>query len=265
MSRYIVLLLLMVSPSLAAVGYVGHKPTVGEVRELLLSVCSSGVKTGACTPCPAFVEGGENEKMTLEAVTYGKFLNNKDTYALLDLSGCEPHVNNFGSSVLLRWRGLTRRDFVKYIPGYRTSDCLKFPARDGRDLLLCEVGYAGMGTVILSLLLEDFRIKQTDTQQLFSTYDSSGACLTEGSIQALLEWKQVSLNADRYPDLRAKVKLAVYTRKGAKADDPCTPEITPGQSRTYTLEYTFDGGKFTLTAATRAALKQPLKDNPYLM
>ena len=256
--------LALFAPALAA-SHSSQKPSAREVRELMASVCSSGVKTGTCAPCPAFIEGGAGDGFSLETVVYGKFTNAKKTDALLDFSGCEAHVHNFGGSVLLRWQGLTKWKFVTYVPGYLTDQCLKFPARDGRDLLLCQADYFGMGTAISSLLLEDFLAKQTDTQQLFSTYDTTNACQTTGSIQTLLEWTQVRLNADRYPDLQAKVKSAAYTRKEAKADDPCAPEILSGASRTYTLEYTFDGGKFTPTQATRGVLKQLLRDNPYLM
>jgi|GEM_PF-1198676 len=255
--------LTLFAPALAA-SHSSQKPTLKQAKELMAGVCSSGATTGACSPCPGFADSGFDDGMTLEAVTYGKFLKGKDTYALLDLSGCEPHVNNFGGSVLLRWQGLTRWKFVKYAPGYRTENCLKYPAQDGRDLLLCEAGYAGMGTVISSLLLEDLSQKEAAGQQLFSTSDSSGACLESGSVQELLEWKQIKLNGDRYPDLRATVKSGVYTRDTTQKD-ACSVVLKAGSVRTYTLEYSFDGAKFTPTQATRGFLKQLLKDNPDLL
>jgi len=207
--------------------------------------------------------------MTLEAVTYGKFLKGKDTYALLDLSGCEAHVNNYGGSVLLKWRGLTRWDFVKYIPGLRSSDCLKYPGPGRREVLLCEGGYTGMGIVDTSLFQVDLTrypagpSDKPDYGNLFILEDSTAACLAVASAQSLVSWQQVKLNADALPDLRIQVRSGAG--KTGQTPEKCSDTPARIATRPYTLEYTWDGQKFTPTQATRGVLKVLLRDNPYLL
>ena len=260
--------LALFTPALAA-SHSSQTPTLKQAKELMAGVCSSGVSTGGCNPCPDFVESGWDEAMTLEAVTYGKFLNGKDTYALLDLSGCEAHVNNFGGSVLLRWRGLTRWDFVKYIPGLRSSGCLKYPAQGGREILLCQGGYAGMGIVDTSLFRVDLKSypggssDQPDYGNLFILEDSTAACLTNASAQSLVSWQQVNLNGDALPNLRVQVRSG--SGKTGQTPEKCSDTPVRIATRAYTLEYTWDGAKFTPTASTRGVFKQLLKDNPYLL
>ncbi|WP_425147849.1 hypothetical protein [Deinococcus sp.] len=269
------LLLALCSGAALAASHSSQTPTSKQARELLATVCRGGAATGACTTCPDFVgEGGLEGTMTPEAVTYGKFLNNKDTYALLDLSGCEAHVNNFGGSVLLRWRGLTRWDFVKYLPGLRSGDCLKYPALNypapgGRETLLCEGGYAGMGIVDTSLFPVDLArypagtSDQPDYGTLFILEDSTQACLRTASVQTLLSWQQVKLNGDALPDLRVKVRSGFG--KTGLTPEQCGDSVPGIPTRAYTLDYLFDGRNFVPTQATRAVLKQLLKDNPYLL
>ncbi len=264
MRKLILQLMILCSGFVLAGAHSSQTPTPKQARELMTNVCPGGASSGACSVCPDFVDSGDfGGKMTLEAVTYGKFLNNKDTYALLDLSGCEPHANNFGGSVLLKWRGLTRWEFVKYFPGLRPSDCQKYPAQGGRETLLCEGVYSGMGIVDTSLFQVDLLSSPGDTDtSLFVLEDSTEACLSTASVQTLSSWQQVNLNGDARPDLR--VKLLSGSGKTGRSPEKCDdPVAIP--TRAYTLEYTFDGKRFTPTQATRTALQRLLKDNSFLL
>ena len=263
----LVLLAVCALPALAATRtHATQQPTLQQARELMSSVCRGGAQTGACSVCPSFVEdNGLGDKMTLGGVTYGQFLNSKDTYALLDLSGCEPHANNFGGSVLLRWRGLTRWDLVKYFPGLRSSDCQTYPAAGGRELLLCRGDYAGMGVVDTSLFSLDFArfaagAAEPDASTLFTLEDSREACLKTASAQSLLGWGPVRLGTR--PGLR--VTLRSGSGPTGQTPDTCGNTVPTIPTRAYTLEYTFDGQTFLPTPATRAALQRLLKDNTSL-
>ena len=258
MSRYVVLLLLMLSSSLAGAGYARHKPTVSEVRELLPSVCSSGVGTGACTPCPAFTRATAGKSLVLESVVYGQFTHPKQTDALLEFLGCDAPVANYGGSVLLRWQGGGRWTFSRYLMGYRAGDCLNYPARDGRDLLLCKEVVTGS----VSLVLNDFSREDRFVQTLFYAEDSRVTCSPFESVQKLLEWKQVAARAGGYPGLRATVASAAYQRLPPRAGSSCTGTLVTSKSRNYTLEYSFDGRRFTPTEATEKLFGPLLKDNP---
>lgn len=262
-----VLLLTFCSGLALATSHSGQKPTLKQARELMTSVCPGGADTGSCGTCPSFVDsGGFDEKMTLTAVTYGRFLNAGDTYALLDLSGCEPHANNFGGSVLLRWRGLTRWDFVKYLPGLRSGDCLRYPSRGGRETLLCEGGYAGMGIVDTSLFQVDLARYPAGTKDkpdyglLFVLEDSSGACQPSASVQSLTGWQAVKLGGSALPGLRVQVRSG--SGKTGRTPETCGAPLASIPTRAYTLEYTYDGHVFTPTQGTRAVLNQLIRDNP---
>jgi len=263
----LVLLAMCARPALAATqAHSTQKPTLKQARELMGSVCNGGAQTGECRVCPSFTnDTGFDDKMTLEGVTYGKFLNSKDTYALLDLSGCEPHANNFGGGVLLRWRGLTHWALVKYFPGLRSSDCQQYPAAGGRDLLLCRGDYEGMGIVDTSLFSLNFArfaagASEPDVNTLFMLEDSREACLKTASAQSLLDWRSVRLGTG--PGLRATVRSG-FGPTGV-TPDTCSDTSVKIPTRAYTLEYRFDGKAFLPTSSTQAALQRLLKDNPYL-
>ncbi len=263
MFRYSVVLLLAAFPGLAWAGYAGHKPTVSEVRELLRSVCSSGVKTGACTPCPAFTRATAGKRLLLERVVYGRFTHPKQTEALLEFSGCEAPVSNYGGSVLLRWQhvrgqGRGRWTFSRYLMGYRAGDCLKYSANDGRDLLLCREDSVGSA----SLVLNDFSREDRFVQALFYAEDSRKFCSPFGSVQSVIAWKKVKARAGSYPGLRATVSSAAYQRLPTTVNSSCTGTMVTSKSRIYTLEYSFDGHQFTPTAATQKLFGPLLKDNP---
>lgn len=262
-----VLLAVCALPALAASQtHSTQTPTPKQARELMSSVCQGGAQKGECSVCPSFVgDDGFDDKMTLEGVTYGKFLNGKDTYALLDLSGCEPHANNFGGSVLLRWRGLTRWDFVKYFPGLRSSDCQKYPASGGQETLVCRGDYAGMGIVDTSLFSLDFTrfaagAAEPDASTLFMLEDSREACLKTASAQSLLGWELVRLNN------RSGLRVTLRSGSGPTGQTPetCSDTGPDIPTRAYTLEYIFDGKAFLPTPATRTTLQRLLKDNPDL-
>ncbi|GAA4022633.1 hypothetical protein GCM10022631_41430 [Deinococcus rubellus] len=248
-----------------------QKITPRVARELLAPVCSSGAATGACTPCPAFTSFHDNtgEGLTPTAVSYGHFTGSRLTDALVDMDGCEPHVNNFGGSLLLRWQGLTSWKLLRYVQGIRTGQCLKVPAAGGRDLLLCQGNYGGMGTVVENLVLLDLAQPDVLTQNFFSTYDTAEACSPTGSIQHIVDWKLLpgrgGAAGSNVSGLEVSIKSATFTRAqgDTKAHDPCAGKLSAAPSRIYRLSYTFSGSRFALLPAARPAVAALTRDNPY--
>jgi hypothetical protein len=228
------------------------KPTTKEALELLPAACQGkfGPMDGGygCNPCPKYIDAnGLEGDFGLSNVMYGKFTDAKKTDALLDMYGCEAHVNNFGGSVLLRWQGLTIWKFTRYAAGFRSSDCLKYPARDGRDLLLCRSAWMGQGYVIEGFGLTDL-LQKTD-QSLFQVTDNTASCMGDRYYsQRITTVQQIKLNSDRYPDLRVGVEVASAT---PPKNWECGKDLTTGKKRTYSLEFIFDGAKFTPTRATQ--------------
>ncbi len=260
------------SAQAAPAGVGSQKITPKVARELLAPVCASGATAGACTPCPAFTDGG-GDRLTPDAVSYGHFTGARFTDALVDVGGCEPHVNNFGGSLLLRWQGLTNWKLTRYVQGIRTDECLKVPAASGRDLLLCQGNYAGMGTVVENLLLLDLTRPDVLTQNFFSTYDTAEACSPSGSIQHILDWKLLpgpggaagsKVAGSRVAGLEVRIESGTFTRAqgGATSEGSCAGKLSAAPSRIYRLTYTFSGSRFTLQSAARPAVAALTRDNP---
>ncbi|TSA86479.1 hypothetical protein FNU79_07500 [Deinococcus detaillensis] len=246
----------------AGAGAGSQKITPKVARELLASVCQSGAGTGECTPCPAFT-GDQGDTFSPATVIYGHFTDPRATDALMDMGGCEPHVNNFGGSLLLRWQSLTSWKLLRYVQGIRTDQCLKAAAAGGRDLLLCQGSYSGMGTVVENLVLLDLAKPDVLAQNFFSTYDTSQACSPTGSIQQIVNWKLLAKSGSA-SGLEVRIKSATFTRPrdDTKVHDPCVGKLSAAPSRTYLLTYAFNGGRFALLPAARPALAALKHDNP---
>jgi hypothetical protein len=93
-----------------------HPPTLEDAHALLPALCGSGavVKStqqgvdSGCKECPEIVPGGAafnstdpaEASFSLYGVIYGSFTHAESQEAVANFSGCEPHANNFGGSVL---------------------------------------------------------------------------------------------------------------------------------------------------------------------
>lgn len=226
-----------------------HIPTAAETKELLAAVCPGSSRFGkgsaSCETCPSFVKSGWDERFGLRSVVYGKFLDTHTPNAVLDFDGCEPHANNFGGSVILRWKGLTRWEFVRYEPGSRTSDCQKITAGDGHDLLLCRVGWMGQGYTVDGLSLLDLRGK-ANWKPLLSLNANTGTCDNDLYQIEIVSWE---LRSQR---LRVQAAATQWRRSGEGCQEAKPPL---GATRRYTLEYRFDGSRFVPTAQTARLAK----------
>ncbi|MER3555648.1 MAG: hypothetical protein C4331_15270 [Meiothermus sp.] len=221
-----------------------HVPTLSEAKELLAAVCpgSSGIGKdgGYCKTCPSFVEAGGDEQFALQSVVYGTFLDPRRTYAVLDFDGCEAHVNNFGGSVILRWKGLTDWELVRYEPGSRTFDCQKITASDRHDLLLCRVGWMGQGYVIDALSLLDLRGK-AHWDQVLVLNANTGTCDKNLYQLEITSWGL------RPPRLLVQAKAAQWQREGKNCEETPPPK---NSVKLHRLEYRFDGRRFVPTPQT---------------
>jgi hypothetical protein len=235
-------------------------PNAKEVAELLPVICTgSRIKNenSSCSPCPKKMGDGNTDAMKLETVLYGHFLGAQETNAILDVSGCEAHANNYGGTLILRWYGLRNWKFVRYEPGARSNDCLKYAARGGRDLRVCRQYYTQMGFTIETFGLFDDTLEPP--QQSFANLDlvtitsNSGQCMNPNLNE--FEFTSVErrdLNRDGRPDLRLRVseKHAQWSKGAA-----CNETPVWGLVKTLTLEFLFDGRTFNAAPVTKPILK----------
>jgi len=236
-----------------------HPATLDAARDLLHAVCpadasvTAGAKgvTAGCKACPAIVPGGNSlgsdgsgPAFSLDGVIYGSFTRTGAEEAVANFSGCEPHANNFGGSILLEkspsgWKAKS------YQAGFISDQCLKYRLRAGRDLMLCEGGYTGQGEIDSQLFIFDYALQgDHQTNTLLSTMDNVGACLPGDKIVGSIESVHLrDLNHDGMPDL-------VVTLKAGKVKPPAGHEQDCGDSpvlpavKTQELDFLFDDGTF---------------------
>ena len=235
------------------------EPTAKQAQELLNAVCKNQTGIGNdgayCKPCPKFTSLADslNEEFVLNTVVFGKFFNARQTHALLDFRGCEAHVTNFGGTVILRWEGLTNWSFVRYEPGNRTNQCLKYRARDGHDLLVCRGYYGNMGYEIEGFGVQDYARNPVPADNLLNLTSNGGQCMDPKyhrfEVQGV---ERRDLNRDGRPDLRVVVGESHYT---APKTFTCGDPIPWGPVKRLTLEFVFDGLNLKPTPATAPIMK----------
>jgi hypothetical protein len=251
-----------------------HPPTLEDARALLPALCESGVmaKTtqhgvdSGCRLCPSVVPGGgafnstdpAEASFSLYGVIYGSFTREGSQQAVADFSGCEPHANNFGGSVLFEksprgWR------VKSYQGGFISSECLKYPMTNGRDLLICRGGYSGQGENDSSLFVFDYLLpKEQRSQTLLTTSDTLATCLggdqTMGSIEGI---ELRDLSHDGLTDLAVSVKAAkVHIPDGHEQD--CGANIKFPNVKPQEVDFLFSNGSFKVapwSARTKQAIE----------
>ncbi len=236
-------------------------------RELLPVVCKAGQSVfigsqgqksvGSCNPCPSFTSWkGEKEPFDVQSVIFAKPNKKNETLAIMDFFGCEPHVNNFGGTVILRWLGNTNWQFVQFNAGQRTNECLKFATQEGTDKLVCKSFYGGQGITSEGLAVESFD-QNIDGQSLVGTISNSGQCMNEKLVDfAWQVFKQKDLNNDKRPDLYLEIseRNATIAKDKLCANGAAT-DIPWGKSKLHKLEFIFEGGQFKPTKATITIVK----------
>jgi hypothetical protein len=244
-------------------------PGSKEAQELLSVACKGPTKTltfelqeSTCTPCPfdrSLNMGGDfAAKLKLETVLYGRFLNVKETNALIDTSMCEAYNNNFGGTIILRWTGAKTWEFVRYESGIRSNDCLKYNAKAGHDLRVCLSSKQNVG--FQSQRFETF----DNTRPIALNAASNGEALVKfGSNLEDCENPNVDdfqvarnerkdFNRDGRPDFRLQISERHAQR--SKIGE-CEEQIQWGKTKTLTLEFLFDGTQFKATSATKPIVK----------
>ena len=136
-------------------------PHVAGGAELLEAVCPGRVSVGKeirCRiVCPEFTSfPGDQHTWSLKQVTRGHFLSPTSEDVALSMSGCEPHSENNGGTILLTRRA-QRWVMLWYKAGVETEECHKMALKNGREILACIGGYGAQGRVWTDFYLEDLR------------------------------------------------------------------------------------------------------------
>jgi hypothetical protein len=251
-----------------------HPPTLEAARSLLQAVCSDGgmvkangqgVEAG-CKSCPSIVPGGsdfdvpgsDTPNFSLKSVIYGSFTRTGASEAVAGFSGCEPHSDNYGGSVLLE-KAPTGWKAKSYQPAFISNRCLKYPLKSGRDMLLCEAGDSVQGAVYARLFTFDYaQPEQHRDETLISTTDTVNTCMPGDHTVGSIEQVQLrDLNHDGMADLVVSIKAArVQIREGQEENCPDKLGLPP--VKVQELDFLFTGETFKI-APWSAQAKQAME------
>jgi hypothetical protein len=215
-----------------------------------------------CGGCPAFTSfhsdkpsQGKEPDFELRKLLTGAFTRAGSKEVLAEFFGCEPHVYNFGGTLILDQAGPTLKR-VRWVPGpiglVRT-----YRLTSGRDLVLSQGGYTGQGISTGWVSTYDFAKREPEVQTLVSIEDESGnACQAEriktGYISKL---EFPDLNGDGKPDLRVTVRSGV-AKVPARYRVNCDEDFKPPEPPAYTIDFLFDGKSFHVAPSSAATLRR---------
>jgi hypothetical protein len=155
-----------------------------EIASMLEAVCPGRIVTGegaGCRgDCPEYTAfSGEDMTREVVGVTLGHFLSPTSDDAAVSVRGCEPHIMNFGGTVLVTRRS-GRWSMLWYKAGVDTSRCRKVSLRDHREILVCIGEYGGQGNIWTALYVEDLSSPKpalmADGREFFTAYDNTQTC-----------------------------------------------------------------------------------------
>ena len=122
--------------------------SAADKKAILAAICQKGqIRKGMCRRARDYPEGRSCDIGLTGEGGEGRFLVGDDTSYLVAAytSGCEPHANNWGGSLIFE-RGKRRKlAFLVYQPGMAVKDCLTMARADGGNRLVCAAGWMGQG------------------------------------------------------------------------------------------------------------------------
>lgn len=231
---------------------VAGNATAADQRSLLAAVCTGGVKGSTCRKCPSYTAGDYTGSVSIDTMRVGSFTAPKIQEALVTIVGCEPHVNSWlGTTLLRKTKG--RWKMVRYDAGVDVSTCLSFPYQSaGVALLVCEGGWAGQGVTVQSVNAIYVGPTESTIKHLLIVQDNSGACQPTVDVVSVTAWAQRDIDGDKIPDLSLSVDEAHATNPKS---GECQSEQKAGKSARYDLIFRFDGTRFTATNGSKETVK----------
>lgn len=242
-----------------------HSIAAAEAKTILAAICPNdfaqqrepeGVRLG-CVVCPDGVrfsaDFGVKLIWTASTIVRGHFRDPKSDDLIVGMVGCEPHVSNFGGSVLLtNQRGKLRK--IWYQPALITNRCLKVPSDSGRDLLLCEDLHRQTGVdEHLLFLVDPNRPSNQRMSEILRVTDTMRTCSTHTPLRrAYMKRVEVGdIGENGVPDITVVVDYAVrkpLTQRelGRYCRTPTGTGIPSPQLTEYKFQFVFKEGRFAI-------------------
>ena len=212
-------------------------------------------KISGCRTCPEGTDfhGIGNSSWEMYAETPGHFTSAQEDNLILDGTGCDSHASNFGGSFIFSFKDGKAR-LMRYGKGLVTSQCHKFAYADRRNFLICQRGWSGQGENDENLFMASFGVGGKATvKYLLSTTDSTGTCADDS---AQVQESKIESVTFTPADSEKITGLTVTAKLGTV---PCA-RAGKGAAQSYSVEFLFDGTKFVVAPASRAAWRRFEKD-----
>ena len=120
---------------------------IPDKRAILAAICERGqVRKGACRRAHGYPEGRSCDIGLTGEGGEGRFLGTDTAYLVVGYtSGCEPHANNWGGSLIFARGARGKLAFLGYQPGMAVTGCIVTARMGGGDRLVCMAGWMGQG------------------------------------------------------------------------------------------------------------------------
>jgi hypothetical protein len=264
--------------------FAAASPFQPDTRELLaaearlyLSIICPGdeLRDGepGCRSCPNFVSA-DHYAWHLKGAIPGHFLSPSSVDVALSTDGCEPHVSNFGGTLLLTKDGLNWR-VHRYFSGAITRLCRKTPDSSGRDLLLCTDTYWHQSVQASDLYALDFTREDVIRAPLVVTPNDDVVSQCHEVFASAADQESPTDEPEEVLVRRAQIKAVTFSGPKIAVLVACgTGQLGPvlkarcvsGEAfkggtwpepavkmKQHTLEYVLKGDDWTLTAGSIAA------------
>ena len=216
-------------------------------------------RVSGCSVCPRATDfhGDSGSSWDMYAETPGHFTGAKSDNLVLGGTGCDPHVNNFGGSFVFAVNAGKVR-LMRYDQGLITEQCLKFAYADGRDGLVCRGGWFGQGVGDVYVFVTSFDAMGKSTQKtLITSSDTTGTCGDDAQVVQESAIKDVQLVKSGVGEAAQVTGLTVTMTLGKARCAQVTAERTAKAAtavKNYTIDFLFDGKRFTVAPASRTAM-----------
>jgi hypothetical protein len=239
-----------------------RKPDAAEAAAILKAVCGAGATVQNsphgtqmyCSPCPEFtsLHGLSTENFRLRFVLGGNFTapDAQDLAAFFE--GCELFSENFGGAVLLNKAGDGWK-MARYVAALMPAAVRTIRMTSGRDEIFGEAYSIGLGLVTNTLFTYDFAQQPGPPQQtVLRVADTTRACgfdITKASLEKVT-WQEQNLTATVS---WGKIKASTtYLRD-------CPDKIPPVATKSYQVNFKFDGTNFQLADDSKSTYDQITK------
>lgn len=122
---------------------------------------------------------GQNCDLEINTSVRGEFISGKDIILSSYTSGCEPHVNNWGGTVVFEVTSRDRPVLAGYIVGSVLNGCVVLSESGFTDVLICLSSYMGQGYIESGISQVSLRQNgvnfSIDSKSILDATDSVGA------------------------------------------------------------------------------------------